>query len=186
MNHRPWIFEAWQKRSEATAGLPSDRAQTTHRDMRRAASTRLWPILVVFLSGSETAASPAPLPRGPTYKLRWAFDLPLVLIPAFSSLGWVLSTETPKAHCAPLCERSSINAFDRPAAGNFSTGWTLASDLSLFAGIAGAATLVIADEGLEHGLNDFVVGLEAIFLTSAAPIPRRNGPPWLRRRGPGV
>ena len=74
---------------------------------------------------------------------------------------------TESAFCAPLCDRNDVNAVDRTTAGYWSPGWQSASNYGLLALGAGAAALLVGDEGLRHGANDAVVVAESTLVAIA-------------------
>lgn len=94
------------------------------------------------------------------YALDARVDVPLILIPGLLSLGWVV-VHTP-ASCAPLCDPTTVNGFDRSAAGRFDQNWRLVSDVTLFGALGGGIATLIADGGVVGGLQDFVVVAESI------------------------
>jgi len=129
-------------------------------------------------------AQPTPIvpspsdPLRPAFQLYAEFDLPVL------GIGLVFAaarlTREQKAYCAPLCDRDDLNALDRKTAGYWSPAWQLTSDIGLYALGAGAAVLMVADEGFLNALNDGVVIAEsalaaiatASIMTLAANRPR--------------
>jgi membrane-associated phospholipid phosphatase len=97
--------------------------------------------------------------RAPAFELRPELDLPIYGLGLVMATGRLFYKQT--AFCAPMCQSSDVNAFDRVTAGTWSPGWQIASSVVLATQGAGAAALLFADEGARHGLNDAVVVGEA-------------------------
>jgi membrane-associated phospholipid phosphatase len=108
--------------------------------------------------------SPADATR-PAFQLYAEVDLPVL------GLGIVMASarlvKTQKAFCAPQCDPADLNALDRTTAGTWSPAWSTASDFGLYAIIAGAATVLVIDEGLIDALNDSVVIAESALSATA-------------------
>jgi membrane-associated phospholipid phosphatase len=121
--------------------------------------------LSLLTPGTSLAQAGGDRWAGRTYQLNAWKDVPLLLIPTAMAGGWLLSTQ--QAHCAPHCDEGELNAFDRTVAGNYSTGWRLASDLTVAGTAAAAVTVLFVEEGLWAGLNDLVVIAEAVIWTNA-------------------
>lgn len=105
--------------------------------------------------------------REPAYKLSLDLDLPLMLIGGATASSFVVMGELPKPACAPLCDRSNVNFLDRSAAGRFDEGWGKVGDVATISTLLFGPLVVLLDEGLKNGLNDDVVVLESVLLTSA-------------------
>jgi membrane-associated phospholipid phosphatase len=105
----------------------------------------------------------------PAFQLYAELDLPVLTVGlVFVSVRFV---RTQKAFCAPLCDRSDLNALDRTTAGMWSPSWLLASNVGLLTLGAGAFTLLTSDEGALEALNDSVVIAEsALSATAVASI----------------
>jgi membrane-associated phospholipid phosphatase len=87
-------------------------------------------------------------------------DVPLVLIPALLSVGWLVA-DTP-ATCAPLCDPATVNSFDRSSAGNYDQSWRLVSDVTMLGTLGGGIAVLLGDGWFVGGLQDFVVVAESI------------------------
>lgn len=127
-----------------------------------AATLFLLFVLALVTPGVALAQQTSP---GPTYKLNPWIEVPLLVIPGAISVGWLLNSE--QAHCAPLCDAGQVNGFDRSVAGNYSTNWRLASDLTVAGAAAATLTTLFVTEGLRAGLNDLVVIAESVIWTNA-------------------
>lgn len=118
---------------------------------------------VLFLSLLAHSASAEP--RGiPAYKLDLAVDGPWLTLSGLVSAAWLLRGELPPAYCAPHCDASKVNGFDREAAGNWNPTWARASDVAVAATVATALVLPAMDRG---GLSDDVVIVESILTGNA-------------------
>ena len=105
----------------------------------------------------------------PAFQLYAELDLPVLTV-GLVYVG-VRFVRTQKAFCAPLCDRTELNALDRTTAGFFSPNWLLASNVGLITLGAGAFTLLSSDEGALEALNDSVViGEAALSATAVASI----------------
>jgi membrane-associated phospholipid phosphatase len=133
-------------------------------------------------------------PLRPAFQLYAEVDLPILAVGLVFAEARLVRSQ--KAFCAPLCARNDLNVIDRTTAGYWSPGWQTASDYGLYAAGLGAATLLLADEGLLPALNDSVVILESALAATAvasimtlasgrprpflygekAPLSDRNGP----------
>jgi membrane-associated phospholipid phosphatase len=111
--------------------------------------------------------------NGPSYELDPRIDVPMILVPGVLAVGWVLHDQLEPAHCAPLCnetDKSNINAFDRPAAGNYDTNWRRVSDVGVATVLVGGTVAVLAEEGFADGLNDLVVVVESVLWTNGLAV----------------
>jgi len=149
--------------------------------MQRPATLLLLAALALGASAAragevETAAdddpplSPSTLAAAglPAYELNLAADLPLLAVGGVLMVGWVLDLEP--AACAPACDPDDVNAFDRPAAGNWDLGWKYSSDALLGAVGLGTILTLLIDEGWKNGFNDLVVVLESFAAASSLAI----------------
>jgi membrane-associated phospholipid phosphatase len=150
--------------------------------------------------GTAKAAELHPIVPSPQNPLRPAFqlyaeiDLPLLGIGLVFAGARLIRTQ--QAFCAPLCDRTTLNAVDRVTAGYWSPAWQTASSVGLYSIAGGAAALLLVDEGLLPALNDSVVVAEsglagtavASMMTLAASRPRPflygEKAPLSTRRGP--
>ncbi len=75
------------------------------------------------------AASTASAQTRSPFEVSLEVDLSLTLSAGAITLGlFIIDDELPGPHCAPLCDSSTVNALDRPAIGNRSSGARIASD----------------------------------------------------------
>ena len=133
--------------------------------------TRTRASLIVAVAGAGALVQPGRAgAAGPVYRLVPEVDVPVIATAAGISLGWMLSSLMPPAHCAPLCDDSGLNALDRPFAGTWEPSWARASDAGLGALLVGAyATLALA-EGPGNALNDTVVVAESWMVATALSV----------------
>jgi membrane-associated phospholipid phosphatase len=140
----------------ATIPQPGPEATVEHVDKAKAVAktAELTPIL----------PSPNDATR-PAFQLYAEVDLPIL------GLGIVMASarlvKTQKAFCAPQCDPADLNALDRTTAGTWNPTWSTASDIGLYAIIAGAATVLVVDEGVVDALNDSVVIAESALSATA-------------------
>jgi membrane-associated phospholipid phosphatase len=104
-------------------------------------------------------------PLHPAFQLYAEIDLPILGIGLAFAGGRLVRSQ--KASCAPLCDSIGLNALDRTTAGYWSPAWQSASDYGLYAIGAGAAALLVVDEGFLPGLNDGVVIAESALAGTA-------------------
>jgi membrane-associated phospholipid phosphatase len=117
-------------------------------------------------------------PSRPAFQLYAEIDLPLLGIGTVFAGARLVRTQG--AFCSPLCDRGTLNVLDRATAGYWNPTWQRASSVGLYAVAAGAAILLVVDEGPLPALNDSVVIAEsalagtavASMLTLAASRPR--------------
>lgn len=117
------------------------------------------------------AAELTPIVPSPTDATRPAFqlyaevDLPVLGVGIVMAAARLVRTQ--KAFCAPQCDPGDLNALDRTTAGFWSPAWGTASDFGLYALMAGAASVLIVDEGVVDALNDSVVIAESALSATA-------------------
>ena len=104
-------------------------------------------------------------PLRPAFQLYAEIDLPILAVGVVFAEARLVHSQ--QSYCAPLCDRSGLNAIDRTTAGYWSPGWQTASDYGLYAVGVGAAVLIFADEGILPGLNDSVVVVESALAATA-------------------
>lgn len=85
-------------------------------------------------------------PTRPAFQLYAESDLPILGVGLVFASVRLVRSQTP--YCAPLRDPSDLNAFDRVTAGNWNPTWSTMSDIGLYSLAAGAAVVLIADEGL--------------------------------------
>lgn len=114
-------------------------------------------------------------PTKPAYLLYAELDPPILATGLVFVYG--RSYKVTPVYCAPQCDPNGVsngtntypalNALDKLTAGNYSAGWSTASDFGLYGIGAAAAVTLVADEGFVYGLNDSVVIAEATLSASA-------------------
>ena len=104
-------------------------------------------------------------PYKPAFQLYSEIDIPVLAVGAVFAAARLIRTQN--AYCAPLCDKSELNALDRVTAGKYNTTWSLGSDLGLYAIGAGAAVVFAADEGFAPALNDAVVIAQSALISTA-------------------
>jgi membrane-associated phospholipid phosphatase len=107
---------------------------------------------------------------GPAYRLKLGLDLPIVLIGGATASSFFILPEAPGVACAPRCDRSEINAFDRPAAGLYDPTWSTVGNVATAATMATPLVFILVDQGFVDGLNDDLVVAEAALLSSALQV----------------
>lgn len=117
----------------------------------------------------------------PAYQLYAETDLPLLGIGIVMAATRLVRTQP--AYCAPLCDKTTLNAVDAATAGFYDTTWATASNVGLY-GLMGLAAVGLAvDEGFLPALNDAVVvaesALSAIAASSVATLAAGRPRPFL-------
>ncbi len=102
----------------------------------------------------------------PAFQLYAEIDIPVVAVGLVFAAARLVKTQ--KAYCAPTCDEAELNnGLDRFTAGQWSPGWSSASDYALY-GLAGLSVgLLLYDEGLLPSLNDGVVLFESVMSATA-------------------
>jgi hypothetical protein len=127
--------------------------------------------LAASLAASCLASRASAADRGPAYQLDLELDLSLMLVGAGTASAFLVLDDSGRGPaCAPVCDASKINAFDRPAAGLYDEGWSSVGDIGVFATMAVPPLLVFLDEGLENGANDNLVIVEAALISAALQV----------------
>jgi membrane-associated phospholipid phosphatase len=122
-------------------------------------------VMVAIVGIASAARADAPNgpvttePTGPAYQLHAETDLPVLGISAVAMAARL--TRRQRAYCAPLCDASDVNAFDRSTAGFYSPDWAMATDFGIYALVGGAAATLVLDEGFSNALGDLVVITES-------------------------
>lgn len=125
----------------------------------------------LLLAAREARADPPsePPPAGPAYRVNLAYDLPAVAVAGVVSSSWLLRGSLAPPHCAPVCDRADVPAFDRWAAGRWEPGWRTASDVGIAAVLVGAgATLFVAESPRNAAVDAIVVGESVLFANTLA------------------
>jgi membrane-associated phospholipid phosphatase len=118
---------------------------------------------------ASSAATTEGVPRS-AYRLSFNLDAPLLLLGGALASSFLFLDETGPPACAPLCDRSSVNAFDRPFAGIYHPAWTTVGDVALAGTLLLVPLGVILGEPTWGGLGDLLVVGEAALLTSAVQV----------------
>jgi membrane-associated phospholipid phosphatase len=126
--------------------------------------------LLLGISLSAPVAHAEPRRAGPAYRLTVDLDLPIILIGGATASSFFFLPELSGATCAPDCDRTQVNRFDRWAAGNYDESWSTVGDIATVSTLALPLIVLTADEGIAKGLNDDLVVAEAALLTSAAQV----------------
>lgn len=116
------------------------------------------------------------------YRLEAQKDVPIVLVSAAVTSGFLFLDEVPARACVTDCDRSHVNPFDRWAAGRYSEGWARVGDVATAATILFGPLVLVLDEGVRHGLNDSVVVAEAVLASSALQVAMSYAVPRARPR----
>jgi membrane-associated phospholipid phosphatase len=117
----------------------------------------------------------------PAFQLYAETDLPLLGIGIVMAATRLVRTQP--AYCAPLCDKTTLNAVDATTAGFYDATWAIASDVGLY-GLMGLAAVGLAiDEGFLPALNDAVVvaesALSAVAVSSLATLAAGRPRPFL-------
>lgn len=117
----------------------------------------------------------------PAYQLYAETDLPLLGIGIVMAATRLVRTQP--AYCAPLCDKTTLNAVDAATAGFYDTTWATASDVGLYGMMGLAAVGLAVDEGFLPALNDAVVvaesALSAMAVSSVATLAAGRPRPFL-------
>jgi membrane-associated phospholipid phosphatase len=100
------------------------------------------------------------------YELRPELDIPVMAVSGLLGASYVLSSGLAPAHCAPLCPRADLMAFDRPVAGWFDRDARLASDVAVWLTLSAGGLTAALDGGLTH----LVVAVQAVLVSSAITV----------------
>ena len=131
-------------------------------------SSVLAGLLQLFVLSASTVA--VAREAQPAYELRLELDLPIVLLGGAAASSFFFLSEAPGVACAPSCDKSKINGFDRGAAGLYDPSWSTVGDIATASTIAAPLLVIVLDEGLLNGLNDDLVVAEAALVTSAMQV----------------
>lgn len=119
---------------------------------------------------SPPLTPPVRAQRAPAHQLRLELDLPIVLIGGAAASSFAFMSEAPGVACAPNCDKSRINGFDRFAAGLYNPTWGTVGDIATAATLVTPLLAVVLDEGVKNGLNDDLVVAEAALISSALQV----------------
>jgi membrane-associated phospholipid phosphatase len=127
--------------------------------------------LATFLGAMPAhAEAPNEPAAGPAYELSVPLDVPILLISGGLAASYLVLNEGAPPYCAPLCDRSNVNAFDRWAAGHYSTTWQAVGDVTTGLTLALVPLSLLLGEKWRPALNDAVVLAEAALVTSAIQV----------------
>jgi membrane-associated phospholipid phosphatase len=107
---------------------------------------------------------------GGAYQLTLEVDGPLLLIGGALAASFFIKDEAPPAHCAPLCDKTDINKFDRWAAGYYDPSWGRVGDIATFSTLLIGPAAVLIHGGLWDGAVDALVIMEAALWASAVQV----------------
>jgi membrane-associated phospholipid phosphatase len=122
--------------------------------------------LVAVLSFSIVAA-PVRADDNDVYEFRPEVDVPVMTVSAVLGLSYLLNDELAPPHCAPRCSPERLPAFDRVTAGRYDQHAGVVSDVAILLTLAGGALTA----GLDGGLVDVLVAVEAVLVSSAITVP---------------
>jgi len=123
--------------------------------------------LVAILSLSIAAAAPARADNEEVYEFRPEIDVPVMTVSAVLGLSYLLNEELAPPHCAPRCSPEALPAFDRASAGRYDRNAGTVSDVAILLTLSGSALLA----GLDGGLVDVLVAVQAVLVSSAITVP---------------
>jgi membrane-associated phospholipid phosphatase len=107
----------------------------------------------------------------PAYRVSVALDAPLLLIAGSLTSSYFFVGEGAPPACAPRCDPSNVNRFDRPFAGVHSERWGTVAELATASVLVLMPAGLLAGEPSRAGLADLLVVAEAAFLTLAIQVP---------------
>lgn len=79
-------------------------------------------------------------------------------------------SEAPGVSCAPSCDETKVNRFDRWAAGLYDPAWGRVGDIATASTLAAPLVTVFLYEGWANGSNDGLVLAESALVTSALQV----------------
>ena len=89
---------------------------------------------------------------GTAYRLRLDLDLPIVLVGGAVASSFFFMDEAPGVACMTECDRSRLNAIDRPAAGNYDPQWSKVGNIATAATMLAPIVVLTVDRGFGRGL----------------------------------
>ncbi len=126
-------------------------------------------LALVAWSSAARAQSPATPAKGPAYRLELELDLPIILVAGSVATAFFFASETPGL-LSCTCDRSRLNALDRPAAGLYDERWSRVGDIATASTLAMPLGVVLFHEGVGKGLNDDLVLGEAALVASGLQV----------------
>ncbi len=125
----------------------------------------IYPLVAILLV-STAQALPARADSD-VYTFRPEIGVPVMTVTAVLGLGYLLNAELAPPQCAPRCSREDLPAFDRPFAGRYDRNAGTVSDIAILIMLGGGALMA----GIDGGLVDFLVALNAVLVSSAVTVP---------------
>lgn len=107
---------------------------------------------------------------GPAYRLSWEVDAPILLLGGALASGFFLRDEIEGPRCAPDCDASRINGFDRGIAGNRNESLFTVGDIAVLTTILYGPIMLVLGEGFANGMSDTLVVTEAVLASSALQV----------------
>jgi membrane-associated phospholipid phosphatase len=123
--------------------------------------------LVAVLLLSVAAAPPARADSDEVYEFRPKVDVPVMTVSAVLGLSYLLNDELAPPHCAPRCAPGALPAFDRATAGRYDRNAGTVSDVAILLTLTGGALTA----GLDGGLVDVLIAVQAVLVSSAITVP---------------
>jgi membrane-associated phospholipid phosphatase len=130
--------------------------------LRLIVTTAALLILAFGLAPTRALASES----APPYQLSVDLDIPVLLLGGAMASSYFLMSEAAPPACAPVCNRSNVNAFDRPFAGRYSRPWQTVGDIATASTLVLVPAALLLDERSVAGLRDALIVGEAVLMTS--------------------
>lgn len=121
---------------------------------------------VVLLVSTGAGAQPRP----PAFRLDPSVDIPVMGLAAPVLASWFLAAELRPPYCAPRCDPSTVNAFDRVAAGNYNPTVGTVADATTFGIDLLALSAVALAEGFPDAAVDGTVVIESVMVANSVAI----------------
>ena len=127
------------------------------------------PCLAATVALLVTASARAQQPP-PAVRLNPSVDIPVIGVTLPILASWFIAAELRAPFCAPRCDPSTVNGFDRFAAGNYNpTMGTVADATNVGIDVAALATLALA-EGFPNAAVDGTVVIESVMVANSLSI----------------
>jgi membrane-associated phospholipid phosphatase len=137
--------------------------------VRHLASILAAALLLSVVDRARSACADEPVP-GPAYQLSVDLDVPLVLVNGGLAVSYLFLSQGSPAACEPLCNKASVNWFDRPFAGRYSPSWDRVGDIATFSTLTVVPLALVLAEPSWHVLGDVLVVGESALATSAVQV----------------
>jgi membrane-associated phospholipid phosphatase len=124
---------------------------------------------VLLLCGRDGRAAAAE-DESSAYRLSFELDVPLILVAGGVASSYLFIDEAPPPACAPLCDKSNVNRFDRWLAGHYSPTWNTVGNVATISTLVLVPAAVIAGEPSRAGLVDLLVVGETVLVSSAIQV----------------